>query len=65
MGLDWHHAGVIFLFSHLDSTVRAILSGQPTGGAYFNYAEEFVGSSHLLGAHKSALWAQGFAEYLY
>lgn len=30
--------------------------------AYFNYVEEFVGNSDLLGAHNSSLWAQGFAE---
>jgi hypothetical protein len=42
--------------------LRAILSCQQAGSAYFNYAEEFVGNSDLLGAHKSSLWAQGFAE---
>jgi hypothetical protein len=40
----------------------AILRCQQKGNAYFNYAEEFVGNSDLLGAHESALWAQGFAE---
>jgi hypothetical protein len=40
----------------------AVLACQKSGTAYFNYAEEFVGNSDLLGAHRSALWAQGFAE---
>lgn len=40
----------------------AFLRCQQSGNAYFNYAEEFVGNSDLLGAHRSALWAQGFAE---
>jgi hypothetical protein len=40
----------------------AVLECQRRGNAYFNYSEEFVGNSDLLGAHKSPLWAQGFAE---
>lgn len=40
----------------------AALRCQQKGNAYFNYAEEFVGNSDLLGAHESALWVQGFAE---
>lgn len=39
-----------------------LLACQQAGSAYFNFAEEFVGNSDLLGAHKSDLWAQGFAE---
>lgn len=39
-----------------------ILDCQRKGSEYFNYAEEFVGNSDLLGAHNSPLWAQGFAE---
>jgi hypothetical protein len=38
------------------------LACQKSGTSYFNYAEEFVGTSDLLGANRSALWAQGFAE---
>ena len=41
---------------------NATLACQQSASAYFNYAEEFVGNSDLLGAHASALWAQGFAE---
>lgn len=40
----------------------AALEVQARGAAYFNCAEEFVGNSDLLGAHRSDLWAQGFAE---
>ena len=39
-----------------------VLECQQRGNAYFNCAEEFVGNSDLLGAHRSGLWAQGFAE---
>lgn len=39
-----------------------VLECQQRGTAYFNFAEEFVGNSDLLGAHRSGLWAQGFAE---
>lgn len=48
-----------------DDTPRlrdAALACQRSGTAYFNYAEEFVGTSDLLGAGRSAIWAQGFAE---
>ena len=40
----------------------ALLECQKHANAYFNHAEDFVGNSNLLGAHTSALWAQGFAE---
>ncbi|MEG1766933.1 MAG: hypothetical protein RR311_00585 [Comamonas sp.] len=40
----------------------AVLEVQKLGSAYYNYAENFVGDSDLLGAHNSDLWAQGFAE---
>jgi hypothetical protein len=45
--------------------VTLALKCQQSGTAYFNFAEGFVGNSDLLGAHKSALWAQGFAEDCY
>jgi hypothetical protein len=32
---------------------------------YFNFCENFVGKSDLLGAHKSELWINGFAENCY
>ncbi|MEZ8383412.1 hypothetical protein AB6C98_06895 [Vibrio splendidus] len=41
---------------------QALLKVQRCANQYFNYCEEFVGNSSLLGAHKDPLWAQGFAE---
>lgn len=41
---------------------RALLAAQQKITAYFNFYEEFVGNSSLLGAHENTLWAQGFAE---
>lgn len=35
---------------------------QKNGNAYFNYAEDFVGNSDLLGAHENGRWVIGFAE---
>lgn len=43
-------------------TKKDFLSCQQLGNDYFNYAEEFVGKSGLLGAHKNGLWVTGFAE---
>jgi len=40
----------------------SVLRLQAAGAAYFNFYEEFVGDSSLLGAHANAVWAQGFAE---
>lgn len=42
--------------------LSALLNVQRAGTDYFNFVEEFVGNSELLGAGESALWAQGFAE---
>jgi hypothetical protein len=42
--------------------IDLLLECQKRANEYFNFAEEFVGNSDLLGAHKSSLWAQGFAE---
>lgn len=41
---------------------KAALDVQAKANSYFNFVEEFVGNSDLLGAHKSDRWAQGFAE---
>ncbi|MHC8372730.1 DUF3298 domain-containing protein [Pseudomonas sp. MDT1-85] len=43
----------------------ALLEVQRKGAKYYNYCEEFVGNSSLLGAHGDGLWAQGFAEDCY
>ena len=46
-----------------DSGARdALLELQKRATIYFNFYEEFVGNSSLLGAHENSLWAQGFAE---
>lgn len=47
----------------LESELReALLELQKRATTYFNFYEEFVGNSSLLGAHENSLWAQGFAE---
>lgn len=46
-----------------DSDLRdALLELQKAATTYFNFYEEFVGNSSLLGAHDDSLWAIGFAE---
>lgn len=35
---------------------------QRDGNCYFNYVEDFVGNSDLLGAHQNGRWVVGFAE---
>lgn len=48
--------------SQPDGALSALLALQRAGTDYFNFVEEFVGNSELLGAAESAVWAQGFAE---
>ena len=48
--------------NNYSASQKAILDCQQSANAYFNFAEDFVGNSDLLGAHGSALWVQGFAE---
>lgn len=43
----------------------ALLEVLRKGAEYYNFCEEFVGNSSLLGAHGDGLWAQGFAEDCY
>jgi hypothetical protein len=38
------------------------LNLQQDGNRYFNYVEDFVGNSDLLGAHQNGRWVIGFAE---
>jgi hypothetical protein len=45
--------------------ISALLDYQQKSLKHFNYIEEFVGNSDLLGARESAKWAQGFAEDCY
>ncbi|OEE28166.1 hypothetical protein [Aliivibrio fischeri] len=43
-------------------TLEELLKCQQLGGQYFNYVENFVGNSGLLGAHANGKWVTGFAE---
>ena len=43
-------------------TLKELLQCQQLGAEYFNFAENFVGNSGLLGAHANGKWITGFAE---
>lgn len=45
-----------------DPTLLELLTCQQLGTEYFNYVENFVGDSGLLGAHANGKWVTGFAE---
>lgn len=51
--------------SNTELTLRELLQLQQLGTEYFNYAENFVGNSGLLGAHSNGIWVTGFAETCY
>lgn len=51
--------------SKLDKSLEIILECQRKGNNYFNYVENFVGDSGLLGAHDNGYWITGFAEDCY
>jgi hypothetical protein len=42
--------------------IQDVLTIQELGNKYFNYSEQFVGNSGLLGAHVNGKWVTGFAE---
>lgn len=42
--------------------LEELLKCQQLGAEYFNYIENFVGNSGLLGAHANGKWVTGFAE---
>lgn len=46
-------------------TASELLLCQQKAIYFFNYVEQFVGQSGLLGAHKNGLWVTGFAETCY
>jgi len=48
-----------------DPTLIQLLNCQRLGNEYFNFAEQLVGDSGLLGAHRSGTWVTGFAETCY
>lgn len=48
--------------SQEDNLKDLFLQLQKNGNAYFNYVEDFVGNSDLLGAHENGRWVIGLAE---
>jgi uncharacterized PurR-regulated membrane protein YhhQ (DUF165 family) len=45
-----------------EPTLQELLTCQQLGAQYFNFIENFVGNSGLLGAHANGKWISGFAE---
>ncbi|MGF1719664.1 hypothetical protein L4D20_06405 [Vibrio kyushuensis] len=45
-----------------EPTIQELLICQQLGAKYFNFIENFVGNSGLLGAHANGKWVTGFAE---
>ena len=45
-----------------EPTLQELLKCQQLGVKYFNFIENFVGNSGLLGAHANGKWVKGFAE---
>lgn len=45
-----------------DPSLQDLLKCQKLGATYFNFIENFVGNSGLLGAHANGKWVTGFAE---
>jgi len=43
-------------------SLQELLTCQQLGAKYFNFIENFVGNSGLLGAHANGKWVTGFAE---
>ncbi|WP_125782554.1 hypothetical protein [Pseudoalteromonas rubra] len=59
------HLNSIVLKLHADGTeptIQELLFCQQLGTKYFNFVENFVGNSGLLGAHANGKWVTGFAE---
>jgi len=48
--------------SNYTPTIEELINCQQAGNKYFNYIENNVGTSDLLGVHKSGKWVTGFAE---
>lgn len=54
---------VIKIHEHEDNpSLQDLLTCQKLGAKYFNFIENFVGNSGLLGAHANGKWVTGFAE---
>lgn len=43
-------------------SLQELITCQKLGASYFNFVENFVGNSGLLGAHVNGKWVTGFAE---
>ena len=48
-----------------EPSLEELLISQQLGTKYFNFVENFVGNSGLLGAHANGKWVTGFAETCY
>ncbi|GFD75680.1 hypothetical protein KUL113_51000 [Tenacibaculum sp. KUL113] len=48
--------------SKVSPSADQLIECQRKGNTYFNYVENFVGNSGLLGAHVNGKWVTGFAE---
>ncbi|MDL0433990.1 hypothetical protein QPM17_22880 [Marinobacter sp. TBZ242] len=46
----------------VDPSLQDLLTCQKLGARFFNFVENFVGNSGLLGAHANGKWVTGFAE---
>ncbi len=54
---------VIKIHKHKEvPSLQDLLTCQKLGAKYFNFIENFVGNSGLLGAHANGKWVTGFAE---
>lgn len=54
---------VIKMHEHGEApSLQDLLTCQKLGAKYFNFIENFVGNSGLLGAHANGKWVTGFAE---
>ncbi|MCH1783507.1 hypothetical protein [Psychrobacter glaciei] len=53
------------IIDNTDIDISMIRSCHESALNYFNYVEQFVGNSGLLGAHKNGKWVTGFAESCY
>ncbi|USD19793.1 hypothetical protein MJO52_11935 [Microbulbifer variabilis] len=51
-----------FIATPKEQKISKLTNVLASGNKYFNYVEEFVGNSNLLGAHDNPKWVIGFAE---
>ncbi len=63
--MDSLHKLIITKKTKPDDAREILLECQRKGNSYFNFVENFVGDSGLLGAHQNGLWITGFTEDCY